>query len=215
MVNHLNFILEIGKLKGKARKGWVIHKIKNPETTAEHIFQLAFLVWALGKKKNINTEKAIKMALVHDICEVYAPDFTPYDAMGLDEKGRSTIKEVLNSKPVIGRPNLKQRKKLAKIKEMLEIRAMKKLLCKLPSPLKSEINQLWLEYEKGYSKEARFVRQADKLINLLQGLEYWKKYGRIQHKLWVCRAKEVLDDPELLHFFRLVEKKYCLKPRKK
>jgi len=72
MKNILNFLIETGKLKGKQRRGWTIHQIKNPETTAEHIFHLALLAWVLGKEKGLKIERVIKMALVHDLCEVYA-----------------------------------------------------------------------------------------------------------------------------------------------
>ena len=63
----IEFLLEIEKLKGKERRGWVVHKIKNAETTAEHILHLTILVWILGRQKRINMEKALKMALVHDL----------------------------------------------------------------------------------------------------------------------------------------------------
>ena len=206
MKNILNFLLNIGTLKGKKRRGWLIHKIKEAETTAEHIFHLALLVWVLGRKKKINLERAIKMALIHDLCEVYSPDLTSYDAVALKEKGKLTIKEVFNIQPRSGRPTTRQRKKLERIKQKLEKKAMKKLLSKLPSELKREINNLWLDYEGGLTSEGRFVKQADKMINLLQGLEYWKKYGRIEHELWVRRAKEVIDDPILLKFLKQIEK---------
>jgi putative hydrolase of HD superfamily len=206
MKNIFDFLSKIGELKRKKRRGWLLHKIKNPETTAEHIFHLAIFVWLLGKNKNLNLEKAIKMALIHDICEVYAPDLTSYDAKALKEKGKATIKEILNLKPIAGRPTIKQRKKLEEIKKKLEDRAMKKLLAKLPINLKKEINHLWLEYENGLTKEARFVKQADKMINLFQGFLYWKKYGKIPLPLWIRRAKEVLDDPLLLKFLKEIEK---------
>ena len=206
MKNILNFLLEVGKLKGKKRRGWLIHKIKEAETTAEHIFHLAFLIWVLGKNKKINLEKAIKMALIHDICEVYSRDFTSYDAVALKEKGRVTLQEILKINPKPGRPTIIQRKKLEKLKQKLEIKAMQKLLSKLPLVLKEEIMGLWLDYEKGLTKEGRFVKQADKVINFLQGLEYWKKFGRIPHELWIRRIKEVIDDPTLLKFLKEIEK---------
>lgn len=211
MKNLLNFLIETGKLKGKKRRGWLVHQIKNPETTAEHIFHLAILVWCLGKIKKINLEKAIKMALIHDICEVYSPDLTSYDAAALKEKGKITIKDILKIKPIPKRPTLKQRIKMEEIKQKLEKRAMRKLISKLPPDLKKEINNLWLDFEKGLTLEGRFVKQSDKIINLLQGLEYWKKYGRIKYKLWIRRAKEVIDDPILLKFLKEMEKKLKLK----
>ncbi len=215
MKNILNFLLEVGELKGKERRGWTIHKIKKAETTAEHIFHLAILVWVLGKIKKLNSERMVKMALIHDLCEVFAPDFTSYDAAALKEKGKITVKELLKIKPVPGRPTLWQRQKLEKIKQKLEQRAMKKLLSKLPPPLKAEMNSLWLDYEKGLTPEARFVKQGDKIINLLQGLVYWKKYGKIKHKLWIRRAKEVIDDPILLKLLKEIEKKFFKKTKTK
>jgi putative hydrolase of HD superfamily len=208
MKNIVEFIQEIAQLKGKARRGWVLHKFKNPETTAEHIFHLAFFAWIAGRFQNLNTEKLIKMALLHDICEVYAPDLTSYDAKGIEKKGKITIKDVLNIVPQKGRPQTWQRKKLELIKRKLEEKAMKKILKKLPPKIKKEMELLWQEYEEQITPEARLIKQSDKMINLLQGLEYWKKHGKIEKDLWIQRAKEVIDNPFLINFLRYLEKKY-------
>jgi len=203
MKDALNFLVEIAKLKGKKRRGWVVHQIKNPETTAEHIFHLAILVWVLGKQKKLNLERAMKLALIHDLCEVYAPDLTPYDP--LLPKDQKKIKEVLKKWPQFT-PALKRKKEKAKAE--LENKALQRLIAQLPADLKKEINTLWLDYEKGLTKEARFVKQADKVVNLLQGINYWKKYGKIQHKLWMRWIKEIIDDPVLLKFIKALEEKF-------
>ncbi|MDD2696747.1 MAG: HD domain-containing protein [Candidatus Pacebacteria bacterium] len=208
----LNFLIEIGNLKRKGRRGWIIHKVNNAETSAEHIFHLAILTWILGKKRKLNLERAIKMALIHDICEVYSPDFTSYDAVSIKDK--FTIRDASKLKPISGRPTTEQRKKMEKVKKILETRAMNKLISNLPGNLKRQIKDLWLDFENGSTKEGRFVKQADKVINLLQGLIYWKKYGRIEHRLWVRRAKEVIDDPVLIEFLKTVENKFCLTCKK-
>jgi putative hydrolase of HD superfamily len=208
MKNIVKFIQEIGELKGKARRGWVLHKFKNPETTAEHIFHLAFLAWIAGRFQNLNTEKLIKMALLHDICEVFAPDLTSYDAKGIEKKGKLTIKDVLKIVPKKGRPQTWQRKKLELIKRKLEEKAMKKILKNLPPQIKKEMELLWQEYREQITPEARLIKQCDKMINLFQGLEYWKKYGKIEKDLWIQRAKEIIDIPFLVKFLRYLEKKY-------
>ncbi len=78
----VKFFFEVGKLKKMARKGWVINNIKNPESIAEHVFRAALMAWFLGtKKKGLNIERIIKMALIHDLCEIYAGDTTPYDSV--------------------------------------------------------------------------------------------------------------------------------------
>ncbi len=200
----LNFLIEVGKLKRKQRRGWQVHRIKNPETTAEHIFRMTIIAWILGRKRKLNMERVIKMALAHDLCEVYAPDITPYDP--LLPKDKKKIIEVLKHWPKFT-PALKIKKHQDKYK--IENKALDKLISKLPPDLKAEIKNLWIDFEKGLTKEGRFVKQVDKVENILQGLEYWKKHGRIQHKLWMRWAKEILDDPVLLKFIRTLEDKFC------
>lgn len=202
----LKFLKQIGILKGKKRRGWVLHKIKNPETTAEHIWHLLFLVYLIGRKKKMNLERALKMALIHDIGEVFAPDLTSYDAAGLEPQKRITPDNILRIKPKKGRPTMEQREILKKIKRKLERMAIKKLVKNLPEFLKKEILSLWEEFEENKTKEARFVKQCDHLINFLQGVEYWKKYGKIELPLWLVRAKEVIDDKDLLKILTEIEK---------
>lgn len=199
----LDFLIEVGKLKGKERRGWQIHQISNSETTAEHIFHLAILVWVLGKEKRINMERAIKMALLHDLCEVYAPDLTPYDP--LLPKNKKKMMEVLKKWPKFT-PALKIQKEKDKYK--LERDALCKLILKLPENTKKEMEDLWCDFSYGLSREARFVRQSDKMINFLQGIMYWKKHGKIQHKLWNRWIKEITDDKLLVDFIKSIEKKF-------
>src|SRR5579884_3285114 len=50
-------------------------------------------------------------------------------------------------------------------------------------PEGSALDDLWREYESGASREARIVRQLDKLEMALQALEYERDYGRHLEKL--------------------------------
>ena len=82
MNNFIDFFIEAGKLKKQKRSGWVLREVKNPETIAEHSFRVAIMGWLLAnKKRGLNIEKIIKMALIHDIGEIYAGDITPYDSI--------------------------------------------------------------------------------------------------------------------------------------
>ncbi len=202
-----DFIVNVGKLKGKERRGWLMHNIKKSETTAEHTFHLALFVWILGKrKKDINIDKAIKMALAHDLCEVYAKDLTPYDPLLPDDPEKA--KEILKKWPEFT-PEMKSKKEKDKFE--MELKGLDKLISSLPKKTAQEIKNIWLEYENKLSKEARFVKQADKMINFLQGIEYWKKQGKIQHKLWVRWIKEIIDDPVLLDFLKEIEDNWIKK----
>ena len=97
MKNILNFLVRVGELKRKHRKGWQVHQIKDSETTAEHIFRMTIIAWILGKEKRLNIEKVIKIALVHDLCEVYAGDITPYDSVLPTDKKK--LKELMKTWP--------------------------------------------------------------------------------------------------------------------
>src|SRR3989339_48599 len=94
----LTFFTEIGKLKELKRRGWVLREIKNPESVADHIFRATLMAWVLGRKKRgLNIEKVMKMALIHDICEVYAGDTTPYDS--ILPKSKKEIRKLLRTWP--------------------------------------------------------------------------------------------------------------------
>jgi len=207
MKNLLHFLTETGKLKGKERRGWQIHQIKNAETTAEHIFHLAILVYVLGKNKKLNLGRAIKMALIQDLCKIYAPDLTSYDALLFKNGKKITLEKILKSKPKIGCPTIEQRKQLVKLKYTLEKKALQELTSKLPADLRKEIRFLCEDYKNGLTNEARFVRQAEYLINVLQAVLYHKKHKQVPHSLWLRRARAVIDDPSLLGILEEIEKK--------
>ncbi|TSC95121.1 MAG: putative hydrolases of HD superfamily [Parcubacteria group bacterium Licking1014_1] len=209
MDNILNFFIEVGKLKRMPRRGWVLRNIKNPESIAEHTFRVALMAWILGKRKhNFNIEKVIKMALIHDICEVYAGDTTPYDS--ILPKSKKEIAKLMETWP---RFSNSEKKRLSEKKYKKEKKALEKLLKNLPHSLEHEIKNLWLDYEKGLTKEGRFFKQADRLENFLQSLEYWKKYKKPPQKPWWNQARELFDDPVLLEFIETMDKKFHKKQK--
>jgi len=200
----VDFFSETGKLKEMPRRGWVINDIKNPETVAEHIFRTALMAWILGrKKKGLNVERIIKMALIHDLCEIYAGDTTPYDSVL--PKTRKKRLEFMKTWP---RFKEAQRKKLTSEKYKKEFQALEKLVAKLPSDLKNEIKTLWVDYEKGLTPEGRFFHQTDRIENFLQAVEYWKKYKKPPQKPWWLWAREFFDDPLLLEFIEDMSEKF-------
>lgn len=201
----IDFFIEIGKLKKMPRKGWVIRDIKNPESIAEHTFRSAIMAWFLGKRKKrkLNMERLIKMALVHDLCEVYAGDTTPYDS--ILPKSRKKRAELVKTWP---RFSEKERKRLIREKYKKEKESLEKLIAKLPLDLKKETKALWLDYEKGLTPEGRFFQQTDRIENFFQSLEYWQKYKKPAQRPWWIWARELFDDPVLLEFMEQLDKKF-------
>ena len=199
----LNFLIEVGKLKKIKRKGWVLRGIKDPETIAAHTFRMVLMAWFLCRKKKLNVNKVLKMSLIHDLCEVYAGDTTPYDQ--ILPQNRKKWKEILNK---WRRFPKRQKEKLFLDKYRKENKALKKLILKLPPSVKKEIKNLWDDYEKGLTREGRFVRQVDRVENLLQALEYWEKRKKFKISLWWIQIEELVDDPVLLEFMKTLEKKF-------
>jgi len=201
----IKFFSEVGKLKTMARQGWVIRGVKNPESIAEHTFRAAIMAWVLADKKKykLNLGKVIKMALIHDLCEVYAGDTTPYDS--ILPKNKKKRQELLKTWP---RFSEKEKIKLAEAKYRKENAGLDKLINDLPLKLKQEIKSLWLDYERGSSPEGRFFRHADRIETFLQAAEYWKKYKKLPLKPYWIQARELHDDPILLEFIEQIDKEF-------
>jgi putative hydrolase of HD superfamily len=77
---------EFVQLKQLYRQGW-LHKGISPqncETVAEHSFCVALLALILADEYSVelDTAKVIRMALIHDLGEIYAGDFTPRSFRG-------------------------------------------------------------------------------------------------------------------------------------
>lgn len=75
---------------------------------------------------------------------------------------------------------------------------MKKLVANLPVRVKTEIMDIWLDYQKMGSPEAKFVFQLDRAENLLEALECWQKDKRFPTLPWWEHADQVVGDKEIL-----------------
>ena len=74
-----------GILKRVPRTGWVRSKVNNPESIADHSMRTSFLAMLLCPT-NVNKDKVVQMALIHDLAESIATDITPYDGISNEEK---------------------------------------------------------------------------------------------------------------------------------
>jgi len=71
-------LLEALGLKSTDRAGWVRRDIEHPESVAAHSWGVAFLV-LLFLPKELNRERALTYAILHDLAEAWTGDFTPQD----------------------------------------------------------------------------------------------------------------------------------------
>lgn len=88
------FSLTAGKLKTIKRKGWVRHKIKEPESVADHSFRTTLLSCVLAEDFKLKREKVIIMSLIHDLAESKVGDLTPFDGVSKEKKHELEMKAI-------------------------------------------------------------------------------------------------------------------------
>lgn len=77
----------LGNFKDLKRSGWLMNNIEDPESDAEHSFGVALLVM-MFTPKSLDKKKCLELALVHDLAEIYAGDFTPFDDITPEKKDK-------------------------------------------------------------------------------------------------------------------------------
>src|SRR3989338_7739397 len=129
----IGFLREIEEFKTLYRK--IILKDSRFESDAEHTWHMCMFALLLKDEmsSNLNLEKVFKLALIHDLPEIYAGD-----TYAFDEEGKKTKAE-------------------------REEKAARELFSKLPEDLCKEMHELFVEYENLKSPEARFVKAIDKI----------------------------------------------------
>ncbi|MEM9556986.1 MAG: HD domain-containing protein [Acidobacteriota bacterium] len=67
----LELLVELQALDRVPRIGYSLRGVADPESVSEHVFHLAFLVWALGRRvEGLDLLRALELALLHDLAEV-------------------------------------------------------------------------------------------------------------------------------------------------
>ena len=80
------FFFQIAGLKKLPRSGWKIKLgLDDSESVAEHSYMMSVMSMVLADMKSLNSEKVIKMSILHDWAESKIGDFMP-DEIGYDKK---------------------------------------------------------------------------------------------------------------------------------
>ena len=126
---------------------------KRQENDAEHAWHMAIMIYLLKEYANeaFDVQKAMMMALIHDIVEIDAGDTYAYDSAGLETQ--------------------KER----------ETKAAHRIFGMLPDEQKKEMLNLFEEFESGETPKAKFARVMDNLQPLLlndsNNGEDWKQHN--------------------------------------
>jgi len=176
----IEFSKLIGRLKKTERTGWVTWvKIENPESVADHIFRTAVLGMVISDIKRLNTEKIVRMILLHDLSEAIMGDWDYY------------------TKKKLGKEKKREREK----------ESMEKVISLLPKKLRKKYFDIWKELFDEKSEEAKLIKQIDMLEMIFQALEYEKEgYDKERLDAFWRFHKEEFKDSDLKKLFELLGK---------
>lgn len=175
-----NNFFRLSKLVGKAKKikrvGWKKKaEISNGETIAEHMYRLAVLSMIISDLRHLDTEKILRMSLLHDLGEVIIGDLTP------DEKTKAGILNSLR----------------------LEENGLKQVFNEIPKKLRDYYINLWKEINLQETDEARLMKSLDKFEMAIQALEYIDEgYDGTKLGYFIDSAKDGLEDKQLLRILK-------------
>ncbi|MAU70764.1 MAG: phosphohydrolase [Pseudozobellia sp.] len=165
LLKQIEFIKKKDKIKYIQRRTKLFNSDRH-ENDAEHSWHLAMMAIVLSEYSNykIDLFKVIKMVLIHDIVEIDAGDTFIYD----------TIKNHTNTDE--------------------ELVAAKRIFGLLPQKQAEEFIQIWVEFEKGTSNEAKFAKSMDRLEPLLQNTSNqggtWKEF-EVKHQTVYDKKKVI------------------------
>lgn len=171
--NQIKFAITIDEMKNIFRRNLVADGSRR-ENDAEHSWHLAMLAMILEEysAEKINIERVLKIALVHDLIEVYAGDTFAYDAKGNEDKHER------------------------------EVQAADKLFGMLDGVQGAEIRALWDEFEAMETAESRYANAIDRIqpliLNYLTDGHTWKMgvtSAQIYKRMDIIRTAT----PELWH----------------
>ncbi len=145
----IEFAVTVDKMKEVLRRNLVVSG-ERCENDAEHSWHLALMAMLLEEysAEKVNIERVLKIALVHDLVEVYAGDTFAYDEKGYEDK------------------------------EERERAAADKLFGSLQGEQSSEFRALWDEFEAAETPESKYANAIDRIqpliLNYLTNGHTWR-----------------------------------------
>jgi len=139
----LDFIIELDRLKGVYRQALVKSDNNRFENSAEHSWHISLTAQILHEYavENVNISRVMSMLLIHDIVEIDAGDMFAFS----------------------------DKKDLAE-QEDKEIAAATRIFGLLPEEQFLHFKELWLEFERAETIDARFAKAMDRVLPLLQNM---------------------------------------------
>ena len=161
----LQFLVLLDRMKTVYRQTLLVDKSRR-ETDAEHSWHMAVMAFVFSDfaPEGVDTDRVIKMCLVHDLVEIFAGDTFCYDQKAGEDK--------------------EEREKLS----------ADRLFAILPEEDGKEIRTLWEEFEAQSTPDALFAASLDRfqpiINNFLTDGHTWKK-GNVKREQVEKRASVI------------------------
>jgi len=79
----VRFFVRSGRLKSERRRGWVKKLgLTNPESVADHSYRTALMTMVISDSRGLDTGRALRLALLHDLPEAVVGDAMPEERSG-------------------------------------------------------------------------------------------------------------------------------------
>ena len=183
----LRFLTEADRMKSIYRQTLLMDKSRE-ETDAEHSWHFALMAMTLFEHvgfADVDLNRVIKMALVHDLIEIYAGDTFAYDETGLESK------------------------------EKREKDAADRLFSLLPDVQAAEYRALWEEFDRMETPDALYASAVDRLQpflnNSLTDGHPWVKHGVTASQIYRRMEPVKAALPALWEFVERVIRDCCEK----
>lgn len=178
----MDFLLEVDKLKNVTRQSYIADGSRK-ENDTEHSWSLAMMCLILQEYANesIDVLKTMAMVLIHDIVEIDAGDTYAYDQAGNETK------------------------------RAREEAAADRIFRLLPEDQAVWMRQLWEEFERGDTPEARFALTLDKvqpvMLNDATGGKAWREHQVRESQIMGRNVNTHLGSERIWEYCRgLIEK---------
>jgi len=157
------FMREVDKLKTIFRQTYLMDASRH-ENDAEHSWHIALMAWLLEEHRGpekVDVLRVMKMLLIHDVVEIDAGDTFAYDVQGHEDKLER------------------------------EMKAANRIFGMLPPDQSAEMMELWLEFERRETVEARYAAAMDRIQPLLHNYytegKAWREHqvtsGRVLERI--------------------------------
>jgi putative hydrolase of HD superfamily len=159
----------IQELKRVRRTGWIDRGVPlvDVESVADHSYLTALIAWMASiDDPSLDSDRVLKLAMVHDLAESIVGDAPPYGADEVPDRSDIDALRAFFSVRHNRTPGQAAAKKAG------EHQAFLRLADSMPPGTRSELASLWAEYEAQSTPEARFVKDVDRLEAYLQALHY-------------------------------------------